>query len=376
MNLIIWIAGAVLLLAAFLLHPSPALLAALPVWVLVPPAAFLLVFLQRKNAGAAIEAPSTVSRDRPFEVKLLRKDAGRLRCGRVRAVLRTENVLTGEVTETLQDLTEGAAWTLCSRYCGSLLLTIRKLYLYDVFGVFRIPVPADARRRVTVMPDTFAVHVETAPSISWQDDCQEYAQDRKGPDPSEVYQIREYVPGDPLQQIHWKLSGKWGRLMLREGAFPVDHSLTVLFARSASENDPARADALAEAVSSICRALTEEGFPFRLGWNREGMMEYREISVQDQFPEAVASMLKAPFQKGEVSALELHLRGVQMAEQTRILYFGLELPEAATHYSGRAALQVFLCGEEAASGGSAGEEIVTVFAPETAAEELREIFCY
>ena len=33
-------------------------------------------------------------------------------------------------------------------------------------------------------------------------------QNRKGNDLSEIFDIREYVPGDDIRSIHWKLSSK------------------------------------------------------------------------------------------------------------------------------------------------------------------------
>ena len=38
---------------------------------------------------------------------------------------------------------------------------------------------------------------------------------KKGYDFSEVTGIREYIPGDKLQNIHWKLSAKKDILMVR-----------------------------------------------------------------------------------------------------------------------------------------------------------------
>ena len=32
----------------------------------------------------------------------------------------------------------------------------------------------------------------------------------------EIYDIRDYVPGDPIKKIHWKLSAKKGTLMIKE----------------------------------------------------------------------------------------------------------------------------------------------------------------
>ena len=43
-------------------------------------------------------------------------------------------------------------------------------------------------------------------------------QNRKGNDPSEIFDIREYVPGDDIRSIHWKLSSKTDTLILKEAS--------------------------------------------------------------------------------------------------------------------------------------------------------------
>lgn len=90
---------------------------------------------------------------------------------------------------------------------------------------------------------------ESAPA--YPEDCQEYAQDRRGLDRTEVYQIREYVPGDSLSQIHWKLTSKRETLLVREPACPVEQSLLFLVDRTWGTLEPSQADTLMEAAASI-----------------------------------------------------------------------------------------------------------------------------
>lgn len=40
-------------------------------------------------------------------------------------------------------------------------------------------------------------------------------QNRKGNDPSEIFDIKDYTPGDDLRFVHWKLSGKADHLIMR-----------------------------------------------------------------------------------------------------------------------------------------------------------------
>ena len=62
-------------------------------------------------------------------------------------------------------------------------------------------------------------------------------QNRKGNDPSEMFDIREYVPGDDIRSIHWKLSGKTDQLILRESSEPSHYNMVLLpdFGRKTGE---------------------------------------------------------------------------------------------------------------------------------------------
>lgn len=55
----------------------------------------------------------------------------------------------------------------------------------------------------------------------FQADDTEYAQDRKGDDASETYQIRSYREQDNIKDIHWKQTARAGKLMIRERGFPL-----------------------------------------------------------------------------------------------------------------------------------------------------------
>ena len=50
----------------------------------------------------------------------------------------------------------------------------------------------------------------------------------KGDDVSQISQIRNYIPGDKLQNIHWKLSAKNEELQVKEFSKPYSDEVTLL----------------------------------------------------------------------------------------------------------------------------------------------------
>lgn len=47
------------------------------------------------------------------------------------------------------------------------------------------------------------------------EDSDRFSLYKKGDDPSEIFDIRDFKDGDRFQQIHWKLSSKTGHYMVK-----------------------------------------------------------------------------------------------------------------------------------------------------------------
>jgi len=101
-------------------------------------------------------------------------------------------------------------------HCGGLSAQLHKSRIYDYLGLFRFRVRKTNNRTFLVLPEP--LHMEVPPDLtqhlarSWRP--------KPGGGYAENYEIRQYRPGDHLNQIHWKLSAKVGDLMLRESMEP------------------------------------------------------------------------------------------------------------------------------------------------------------
>ena len=79
------------------------------------------------------------------------------------------------------------------------------------------------KARIKIMPDFELMPLEiTRRTREFQADAQEFSQQRRGDDPPEIYQVREYRERDSLKDIHWKLSAREEELMVKRGDFPLD----------------------------------------------------------------------------------------------------------------------------------------------------------
>lgn len=247
----LWLATLLALGLGQLLRPHPALLAAWTAMAAAPVLSWLLLTLCRKKLRLRMEAPGIGEKEKHFSLALRMEWDIWLPIARAEVLLELTNTATGEQTRHRLPLSGKTELPICSDYCGCLGCRVVRLRCFEPFGLLPLPPIAGPTRRVVIMPRTFPVEVRQNLSVRRDTDSQQYAPEQRGFDRTETWQIREYVPGDTLQQIHWKLSSKHRRLMVREGSLPVDRSLTVFLDLAEAGRTPAAADALLEAVGSL-----------------------------------------------------------------------------------------------------------------------------
>ena len=105
---------------------------------------------------------------------------------------------------------------LPTEHCGGLHAELYKSGVYDYLGLFKFRIRQSSNRTFLVWPEP--VKMEIHPELT------RYLAQAWHPKPgggySENHEIRQFYPGDKLNQIHWKLSAKVGDLMLREPIEP------------------------------------------------------------------------------------------------------------------------------------------------------------
>ena len=120
------------------------------------------------------------------------------------------NTLTGEVYLIHPGELVPAA------HCGQLLCSSMGLYILDPLGLFRIRLLPHRQWTILVRPTS-------VPMVMATEDSRKLSQSWK-PKPgggySEQHDLRQYRPGDSLNQIHWKLTAKTGKFIIREAMIP------------------------------------------------------------------------------------------------------------------------------------------------------------
>lgn len=128
----------------------------------------------------------------------------------VRGRIRVKHTLTGK------SLRLKPGKPLPAAHCGQLICTPERVSVSDYLGLFRFPVLHKEGALVTVRPAPVPMHLprsfETQIARVWHP--------KPGGGFAENHELRLYRPGDSLNQVHWKLSAKTGKLVIREAMEP------------------------------------------------------------------------------------------------------------------------------------------------------------
>ncbi|WP_367996686.1 DUF58 domain-containing protein [Haloferax volcanii] len=124
----------------------------------------------------------------------------------------------------------------------------------DILGLFSTSFTAGGTTEVLVFPRVRSLGATARRDLSALADA------GRTDERAEFDRLREYVPGDPLRDIHWKSSAKSGDLVVKAYADRVTADAVRV---SAGATDGHEDDA-AEAAAALCCALLDAGVPVHL----------------------------------------------------------------------------------------------------------------
>ena len=178
------------------------------------------------------------------------------------------NVFTGFVREKKEHIwiPPGKGYEsgqlLESSYAGRIEVKFLSFVLYDPLHLFYLTECSRRDNGVIAYPMPTLVPDEEIYSCVDGFPREEEIQ-KRGTEYNPDYEIREYIPGDELKRIHWKLTAKQGRLMVRERLKAGRQKMNVLLPLS---DDIEENDGLMESLYYLVWLLLTKEYPVQLYW--------------------------------------------------------------------------------------------------------------
>lgn len=350
-SFLLWLLAEIIFIVMFAFSGSAVAAVLFFTMLLISLVSYLICVFSGKYFSAAIKLPASVKKSAAAEGTLVINNASPFTFIKVLCCVSAKNNMTGEREEKFIPVfcsakSEAAANFTCSfKNCGYTEVKAEKIYLTDFFGFipFKVKGFASSEAKCTVLPDTFDMTLVFDNMPIAIDDSESYSPDKKGNDCSETFQLREYIPGDSIKQIHWKLSEKLDKVIVREASLPVQKS-TLVFWDKYSENglSPCESDSMAEVTASICRALTKAGTPFSLGWNENKNCFTENISSTEELIRAIPRIHKGS-SENDISGAKRYFESFGSANFSKIIYISKSIPDGYDDFSAKSSITPVLC---------------------------------
>ena len=167
-----------------------------------------------------------------------------------------------------------------SKHCGNIIMNIDRIRIYDYIKLFSIRKKVKCTSKVCVLPEIHELNI----ALNSGDgevaiDSQKFSKHKSGDDPSEVFDIREYVAGDKLQRIHWKLSTKQQELMVKEFSLPLNSDGIILVEFFGDKKSLNKLESIIETTVSISSFLLRNSYFHYLAWYDPENEEFHKIRI-------------------------------------------------------------------------------------------------
>ena len=156
-------------------------------------------------------------------------------------------------------------------------------------------------------------------------------QNKKGNDPSEIFDVKDYTPGDDLRFVHWKLSGKADHLIIRQPSEPTHYHAVLLPDLGLTQDGTAvtkqELNMAVSVGSAICEQMLRQGVRFCAAIPQRNGLDICEINSIHEFQKIQQQWLGTPIPAESGQGLEYFILQHLEEKFTRLLIL------SAGHYS-------------------------------------------
>ncbi len=158
---------------------------------------------------------------------------------------------------------------------GIVTLQVERLAMKDLLGLCTVFKKIGASASVTVLPRQGS-SFQYDKSVIEAGMLESEESTKRGNDFSDVQEIREYIPGDKLMSIHWKLSAKRDILMVKDRVSMSDHQLVIV---PELVKDHAALEPILAATYQSIQTFLEDHTTVRLFYWSMGSYDYVETRI-------------------------------------------------------------------------------------------------
>ena len=216
-------------------------------------------------------------------------------------------------------------YNIDAKYCGIVDVIIENVYIYDYLSMFKFKKKINKTSSITILPNIYNIDNDIAIYEVESDEGERYSQYMRGEDSSEIFDIRDYVQGDKLNRVHWKLSSKYDKMMVKEFGYPMSTRIELLLELyvDKSENWCKMVDGLIETLFSVSYALIQKDHEHNILWYREDISEVvsERISSREDLQRTMRHILNSKVYTDDIKVLPLYSDKIIKGQENGAIYF-------------------------------------------------------
>lgn len=159
---------------------------------------------------------------------------------------------------------------------GRITLTLKEIRIKDLMGFVFLKKKMSDYGELVIMPEAIAQEIQDKTYFE-TGMLESEESSKKGNDFSDVQEIREYIPGDKLMSIHWKLSAKREILMVKDRVSMSDKQLVVI--PELCNANLYELNTILTTTYSLINALVKDKLNVRLMYWSKKRFEYEDIRI-------------------------------------------------------------------------------------------------
>lgn len=288
------------LFSALYLKPFSVLL--LMILLVIPVLMALSVVYIRLHLKVSLQQTgSTCHRKSPQAVLLVVQNTGLLPVGKaVASILCTCENMEQEIPVSLTfpipaRNTITVEFRMTAAHCGLTRMRLQWMKFSDFFRLFGWKMRVHPETCVLVLPRGEALsHPMHVPGSETDEESNLYSKLKAGDDPSEVYRIREYQPGDLQKRIHWKLSCRTDTVWVKEYSLPLQNRAAVLIDyRLPDKNALDALDIALDTAFTLCLTFIRDEIPLILYWydHQKKQIVWNELHSAAELSDSLETLL-------------------------------------------------------------------------------------
>lgn len=209
---------------------------------------------------------------------------------------KVEDLVVGVPVNTYPDKEGEVTVDFRPTHCGTVNIHMDRVELFDLLWLFKSETVYRSSRKLVVLPEIIYADKENKSRES--EAQQESTYTLYSTDNSEIIDLRPFVAGDPLNKIHWKLSGKTDELIVREYGAPIEVKDVILVDLSCGTDLSARnlLDQVYQAAYSVGNLYVENNKKSAfMAWNEQSFgLEVMEFEDLTSLKDAMVKLMEIP----------------------------------------------------------------------------------